>query len=400
MTNRIIYPRLYAMINKLIYGARQIFDKYSLRLALLTAFLIPLKLSFAYLTLIPLTSIWLIINFKNLKSIVIKKEFAHILPLFIFIFIALYSSIFGIDIKQSLIACLSLFFYTCTAYAVCDAAKNGNHIKVALALLIGQTVTGFHSLLQEFIAGFENDIFLGKVSESGQIALSIFILLGLLLTLCKSSNKLQCLFLAYLALPLITLNLLINMKRGPWFGVLLALCVYLSQFARRLVPLLLLVVLGIFFLITPLQERLLQSYEHFSISGGRKVIWEIGGELSLRYPLGIGFNNSHILRKFATEIPPELKHFHNNYLNILVETGWLGLLAFLWWIISVLRFSWQDFPATQKILARALGCAIISWQLAGLVEYNFGDSKIFLVVMIVLGLLAAIKRDLLLSAKS
>ena len=34
-----------------------------------------------------------------------------------------------------------------------------------------------------------------------------------------------------------------------------------------------------------------------------------------------------------------------------------------------------------------VGCAIISWQTAGLVEYNFGDSEVMIIVWMLLGIL-------------
>jgi O-antigen ligase len=135
--------------------------------------------------------------------------------------------------------------------------------------------------------------------------------------------------------------------------------------------------------ITPVRERIFHSYDHFTISGGRSTIWRIGAELASEYPLGIGYHNSGILRQFAPEIPPELKHFHNNILNITAESGWLAGLIFLWFILSTCRFCLRQ--KTSPILV-AFGCAVLSWQVAGLVEYNFGDSEITLLIWIALGL--------------
>jgi O-antigen ligase len=131
------------------------------------------------------------------------------------------------------------------------------------------------------------------------------------------------------------------------------------------------------------QQRLLDSYEHFTIAGGRSTIWRIGAELASEYPLGIGYHNSGILRQFAPEIPSELKHFHNNLINIAAETGWLGMAVFVWFIVSIVTLCFKDRSAPLYV---AIGCAIVSWQVAGLVEYNFGDSEITLVVWALLGL--------------
>jgi O-antigen ligase len=177
--------------------------------------------------------------------------------------------------------------------------------------------------------------------------------------------------------------LVVNLKRGPWLGVLVGASLLFLLYARRLA---LIAIAGAAFLVlavTPVRERLLDSWEHFTISGGRSTIWRIGTELASEYPLGIGYHNSGILRQFAPEIPPELKHFHNNLLNIAAETGWLGVAVFMWFIVAVVRACFRD---TSSPLYVAIGCAIISWQTAGLVEYNFGDSEVTIVVWALLGL--------------
>ena len=107
--------------------------------------------------------------------------------------------------------------------------------------------------------------------------------------------------------------------------------------ARKYLPPALVLIACLFVTIDPLRQRLEHSSEHFFIAGGRNVIWQIGTELTRQYPLGIGFGNSAFLQKFDPQIPTELRHFHNNFLNVAVETGWLGLCAFIWWLLSIFR---------------------------------------------------------------
>lgn len=45
----------------------------------------------------------------------------------------------------------------------------------------------------------------------------------------------------------------------------------------------------------------------------------------------------------------------------------------------------------RYVLGPTVACAIISWQIAGIVEYNAGDSEVMLVVYTLVGLLVAIK---------
>ncbi len=184
--------------------------------------------------------------------------------------------------------------------------------------------------------------------------------------------------------PLLLCALMINLKRGPWLGVIVGTTLFCAFYARRLIWIIALLSAAVAVGVQPIYERIASSYSHFTISGGRSTIWRIGAELAAEYPLGVGYHNSGILRQFSTEIPQELKHFHNNFLNIIAESGWLAGLLFAWFLVEVLRVS---FRAPRNPLYVAIGCAIISWQTAGLVEYNFGDSEVMMIVWMLIGLL-------------
>ena len=125
-------------------------------------------------------------------------------------------------------------------------------------------------------------------------------------------------------------------------------------------------------------------------------MWQIGGELSARYPLGIGFDNSPFLREFTSEVPANLEHFHNTFLNVLVETGWLGFAIFLYWIFLFLRagFTCRSKSEVGDIVARSIAVGGVALFIAGIVEYNFGDSEITILLFLLLGVLLGLLRQL------
>jgi O-antigen ligase len=196
------------------------------------------------------------------------------------------------------------------------------------------------------------------------------------------------------ALPLLIGALIVNLKRGPWFGVAVATLFLLSLFARRLVLPFVLVTVGLFFYLSPVNTRAFHSSADFFISGGRHEIWDVGTDLAIKFPLGIGFKNGDFLRRFSPNIPPEISHFHSNFLNIIVESGLLCAVLFGWWVIRMLRLSWKgDRRVPSFVLAIALSASFLSWQLAGLVEYNFGDSEVLLIAYAISGMLVRIVRE-------
>lgn len=413
------------------------------------AFLVPIRLSLTYIALIPLICGAVFTLRRKPISILFPPHTAKMIaPLAFFLLCISISALTGVAPARSVSSLISLLFFSLTLPVFFHYASPR---PVLLAIIAGQTVSALHSTLEAIFPGSIPHLFVGKVTESGQLAVTIPILAGTMLAISRewvaenqstsrdsthvtkllflaglvslvaliglsfrdaleippwvvlslvtsllvvvggsalfsryrTSNTKQLVLLGIVCAPLLLNAILVNLKRGPWIGVIVASIVFCSFFARRFIGLVVVGAVTASVFITPVRERIFHSYDHFTISGGRSTIWRIGAELASEYPLGIGYHNSGILRQFAPEIPPELKHFHNNILNITAESGWLAGLIFLWFILSTCRFCLRQ--KTSPILV-AFGCAVLSWQVAGLVEYNFGDSEITLLIWIALGL--------------
>ncbi|MDC0358013.1 O-antigen ligase family protein [Oligoflexia bacterium] len=458
------------MNSTILAKADLVYESYKDKLGLAVAFLLPLKLSLVYIILIPTLCLWflknrLFISGTGALSTTNGKIPTAGIPLLFFIIIAVCSSLFGINTLASIGRLLGFAFFSCALFYYYDITRRETYLHYLAALLAGQALAALHTVFEAAFPESLSRLFLGTVTESGQIALTLVLGFGLLIHLTQeillarqsstpntkafaftnlpaqdvcwfllniaifcaigfslylhlSANTvallsvaagatiLISLYRAYLHLnrstatqalqtlllstflPLIILALLINLKRGPWAGVICGSMILLAIYSKRLLIPLFAIVVCLFIFIEPLRLRLEQSSRDFFITGGRNVIWEIGGELATRYPLGIGFDNSQFLQKFSPEIPATLKHFHSNVLNILVETGWLGLGAYLWFILSLLMIAFRNnLPPPYSILTTTIGCALIAWQVAGVVEYNFGDSEVYLVALLLCGVM-------------
>lgn len=405
----------------------------------LAAFLVPLKLTLAYAVLAPMIVLWAISLFANPEARAFAGRERRVLaPLALFFLTCAVSLIIGINPLNGLSSIVSLFFFAGTIMVY---LRHAPLPQTAAAIIAGQSIAALHSVLEASAPAIIPPLFQGKVTESGQLAVTVVMGIGLmwhfatqggnalytrsrvglglaltalLLTLGFRSELalgqwqsigvvsaafllgLMCVrrslhdsgavqrmaTLASVQLPLLLSALVINLKRGPWLGVLAGTALFFAFYARRALALLAGFAALAVVALAPVRERLAASYEHFTISGGRSTMWRIAADLAAEYPLGIGYHNSGVVRTLAPEIPPELKHFHNNLLNILAETGWLGAAFFIWLIVALLRCCFTD---RRNIPAVAMGCAIVSWQAAGLVEYNVGDSEVLILVWMLVG---------------
>lgn len=448
----------------------QIILKYRVILSLFAAFFIPLKLIAAYFFLVPALLLW---GIDALCSRQIGSRILSLtaLPLLIFAVSAALAAFFGIDPLRSLEKIGGFALLAATIPLYLETATGVGAVRVLCCLLAGQAVAALHTVLEAAFPLWIPALFLGKVTESGQLALSLVTAIGLIAyisirsaqggnanTPCVRSRPLLCFsyspagyflgclcflllclaafplrldtggsvhFLIFLLavcllvlslvpslaalcrdprnshallrlllgviVPLLSAALLVNLKRGPWAGVLAGLLILIFLYGRRQIFTVLAIIVAFSFSLPPVYQRLANSADDFFISGGRAEIWQIGTELVTRYPLGVGYKNSSFLRSFSSEIPPQLTHFHNNILNIAVETGWISLAVLLWWLYLLLRGALScPHVNPDAILRASIGCALISWQVAGMVEYNFGDSEVWLMALLMVGVLSSL----------
>jgi O-antigen ligase len=423
-------------------------DRFGVFLCTVVAFAIPLKLSWVHAILLPSVLVWALAGFPRIKSVLDSGQ-QILSALGTLLFAVSLASVAGMNFSESLGSLHSFVYMLLTlmflaAYMRIDM--------VITAMILGQAVAALHSVLE---AGFPSTIprlFLGKVTESGQLGMilpaacgwlwmhsrnlqvstqriSIPMIVGFALLFAVGFGAVyECplplqwaavgVFLVgavvttrvgrfphplgalMICLPVMAMALLVNLKRGPWIGVCVAAAFGLLVVSRRLVPFLIFGVSAVAIFIPPVRERLAETYAHFTLPGGRQVIWSVGADLAVRFPLGLGFHNSRELRAFSAEIPADLTHFHSNFLNFLVEGGIMGLCAYLWFVGSFLYFGWSIWrdERVPKVSPRgrvALGmlCGLLSWQVAGIGEYNFGDTEVLLVALVLIAVLIASRRS-------
>lgn len=119
---------------------------------------------------------------------------------------------------------------------------------------------------------------------------------------------------------------------------------------------------------------------------GHVFAWQNGLDIALRNPLGLGFGASGPASKYGANYSIT----ENWYVQILLELGWLGILAFALLFVELMRRWWLSNDRVSKVLlASSVGIlvanlflhtyadstlAIISWTLFGL-SYGAGCER-------------------------
>lgn len=195
---------------------------------------------------------------------------------------------------------------------------------------------------------------------------------------------------------LILSALLLTSTRGALLGVVLALIFIVIWFAstyknKKILLCLFAVVIVIPFLLPKnITTRALSIFSDKTL-GGRIYIWRDSLQICRDYPLfGIGhrtFEKVYYPEYFSKEARENKdfghRHCHNNFLNVAVEGGILGLGAFIWLLISSFSLSFRILKETYKdkdLFPLFLGFwgGLLVWLVEGMVDCTYLGSSAYL----------------------
>ena len=206
---------------------------------------------------------------------------------------------------------------------------------------------------------------------------------------------------------LVTLGgLAMTYTRGAWLGLAAGAAALLPMSRRGRVLLLAgLILLPVIVLLGPkdLSHRFRSMFDPAEAGITERVhMWRSATRMWRERPL-LGWGPGGVKREYSRFADPDAAkqrtgHVHNTPLQILVERGALGLaawlaiwLAFYWHAIGVLRRTGSGSPRERALVAGSIA-AVTGFLVAGLSEYNFGDSEVVMVAWTVMALPWTIER--------
>lgn len=235
---------------------------------------------------------------------------------------------------------------------------------------------------------------------AGFLVIQMPILFGLLSDWKQKWSSLLaciCLFLISFA------GLLLNGTRGAWLSLAVAIPVLTLLYDRSIKKILFLAFFAfstalIFVNSANLQSRA-ESITSTTLQSNteRILIWQSAYQMFKDHPfwgVGLGQYTSKYLNEYKSNQAKEnLRHAHNNFMQMLAENGFLGFISFVslfgYILISSLRASLQSF-SPYSVLIFSCTLALL---LQGLTEYNFGNSAVIKYFWVVLGCLIVLMRQ-------
>lgn len=187
-------------------------------------------------------------------------------------------------------------------------------------------------------------------------------------------------------------------SRNAWLGVAAGFAV-ISLAARRVRLVVALGVAALLLLSAPsyMTQRLTSLWDPRQDSARERLyMWQSGIEMVKDHPL-LGVGPGGVKRVYPSYVRPEaLKrstgHLHSNPVQIAAERGLLGLLAWGWiWgaffvrARAVLKRLPSGLGIDRMLTAGSLA-AILGFLVAGLFEYNFGDSEVVMLAYLIMAL--------------
>jgi O-antigen ligase len=202
----------------------------------------------------------------------------------------------------------------------------------------------------------------------------------------------------------VTLGL--TLVRGAWLGFGVGAGLVLALVRRRAAALVLLVALVATALAIPSVHARLQTIGDPAddTTRDRLAMLAAGLRLVREHPIA-GVGPGQVKRLYPAYAPPEAmrrhtSHLHNTPLQIAVERGLVGLALWFWIFAAFFARAWGvlrrvpgDAVADRALVVGALA-AVTAFLVAGLFEYNFGDTEVLLVTLSVMALPFVVERDL------
>ncbi len=243
---------------------------------------------------------------------------------------------------------------------------------------------------------------IGTVDDPNLFAGYLVLVAPLALTVGVSFRKWWTVAVTVGILIAFSVALIATLSRSGWIGALVGLvmvAVVLPE-RRRLVAGLTggIAVTAVLILLAPIAARIApHATGPEEMLAARIEIWMVALAVGLHHPIfGVGVANFVNYYPQYGGVVQGINHAHDIFLNMFVERGILGFLAFTAVVLFVFKSLWQSLLTNKSTLDRALVAGLIGsfagYLVHALVEVSYYDYKVLLLFWLMVGMAAAIPK--------
>lgn len=277
--------------------------------------------------------------------------------------------------------------------------KNSEQLmKIVIVMSISIVITDAYGIWQAIHGNYRVAAFGSHpMILAGYLIQMILLLLIVGLEQQFLSLQKKCYFVSLAAFSIIIL--IYNGTRGAWIAVVFTLLLYGLLHIRRnkkviMIFLVISLFCGVLVISTPvIKDRVSSILDMSNQSNSERVLlWKSAWNMFRDHPLlGVGPGNfvevyrPYYISPDAKE--PELGHAHNNFMQMLAETGIIGLSAFVYMFGYILVTMCNRYLKNQQDIWSLIAVLVtLSLLIQGLTEFNFGNSAVSRMYWFILGL--------------
>ncbi len=196
--------------------------------------------------------------------------------------------------------------------------------------------------------------------------------------------------------------LVLTQTRSSWLAMFISGIVILALLRRRWIPVYIAAVTALVLLgPSAYRDRITTMFDLQFRTNVQRINMLRGGLSIFREHAVIGTGPVDLGEIYREHMPPEAVHvhghMHNIFLHVAVTLGTLGLAAFVWLLASMFRIVGRNLrldlpPPGRALTAGSLG-AMTGFIVNGMFDWNFGDAEVLTMMLIIIGLNAAVYRE-------
>ncbi len=276
--------------------------------------------------------------------------------------------------------------------------------KIYLVLLVSGTGSAIYGIMLYFLGmgrgsmGRTPGAFSNEMTFGGIMMLLLSLYAGVSVA-PRIPRKLRIFSIAAAAAA--SAALLLTQTRSSWLAMFVSGMAILAVVRRRWIPFYAAAAVAlVLFAPEPYRERIRTIWDPQYRTNVQRINMIRGGASIFRQHPVIGTGPVDLGDIYRENMPPEAVHvhghMHNIFLQVAVTLGSVGLAAFVWLLaamfIIVGRNLRLDLPPPERALAAGSLGALTGFIINGLFDWNFGDAEVLTMMLIIVGLCAAVYR--------